>query len=552
MDASQVTKKNQNQMIFAWYWDRNLLNDKIAVSSGYDTQLNRLDGGDPSLERAAPVKPVEVSIYNLDLYTLSLLDELLMSVSGRNLGPTRTSRIAYLWFLSVCSGYNWSQVSGPISGTLDSWNWDTRFPIRSGQLDVFMWMIAVFLKIMPVFLTGYNTSFLKSNIAQYLGWTVSALDTRISQVQTDGNWTAWETAWDTWYTYRAADGSVAAATAPADSDLPNGSQTLEVTTTTDDPNNFTAPSKWVPLKISGSKKNYLTYGWGDVTSTGLSSAQETAILDAAQTFFPGTASSYDDGSARANEIAEVITITGNLTETQKMIAEFWAGGPFTVSPPGMFIWFWRQYMAAIDVAKTVGLQSFFYSGLDLAIHLFETGRLVWNSKKINMQARPIQEIRRMYRGQTLTKYDGTSILGEAWVPYQESNFVTPPFPDFPSGHSAFSQTFANIMKKWFGEKIEDRQRSLENLSLISPIFNASQTNHFGTFLMPVESSQIQFNVVPSQILKFTYTTWQEMANEAGLSRKYGGIHATSAHTGSQALANALYGYLQAVWNIRTS
>ncbi len=550
MDASQVIKKNQNQMIFAWYWDKNLLGDKLSVSSSYDTQVNRVEGGDPSLERAAPVKRNEESIYNLDLYTLSLLDELLNTLASQNLGPTRTSRIVYLWFLSVCSGFNWVQINGPITGTLDSWNWDTHFPIRSGNLDVFVWMIAVFVRIMPTFMTGYATNLLKSNVAQALGWTVQALDTRISQVQTDGNWTAWETAWVAWYANRATDGSVAAAAVPPDSDLPNGSQTLEVTTTTDDPNNFTDPSKWVPLRINGSKKNYLTYGWGDITSTGLSSSQETAILDAAQSFYPGNASSFDDGSARANEIAEVVTITGNLTETQKMIAEFWAGGPFTVSPPGILVWFWRQYVAAIDLAKTKGLETFFYSGLELAIHLFETGRLVWHSKKNNFQARPIQEIRRMYRGQTLIKYDGTSILGEAWVPYQETNFVTPPFPDFPSGHSAFSQSFANVMRKWFGETIQDRQRSLDSLRLVSPIFSLPQTNPFGTFLMPVESSQIQLNVVPSQILKFTYTTWQEMANEAGISRKYGGIHATSAHTGSQALANTLYSYLQTVWNIR--
>jgi len=550
MDASQVTKKNQNQMIFAWYWDRNLLGDKVASASAYDIQINRVEGADPSLERAAPLKQEAMPIYNLDLYTLSLLDELLSSLAGRNLGPTRTSRIVYLWFLSVCSGFNWVQASGPISGTVDSWNWDTHFPNLSGNRDLFLWMIGIFVRIMPTFLTGYSTSLLKTQVAEALGWTLNELDSRIAQVKTDGNWTAWETAWDTWYTNRQLDGSVAAATAPADADLPNGSQTLEVTTTTDNPNTFTDPSKWVPLRISGSKRNYLTFGWGDVTSTGLSSTQETAILNAAQAFYPGNASTYDDGSERANEIAEVVNITANLTDTQKMIAEFWAGGPSTVSPPGMLVWFWRQYVAAIDLANTRGLSVFYYSGLELALHLFETGRLVWESKKNNFQARPIQEIRRMYRGQTLTKYDGTSILGEAWVPYQETNFVTPPFPDFPSGHSAFSQSFANVMKKWFGDTIQDRQRSLESIRFISPIFKASQTNPFGTFLIPLESSQIQFNVVPSQILKFTYTSWQEMANEAGISRKYGGIHATSAHTSSQALANTLYSNLQSVWNIR--
>jgi hypothetical protein len=38
-----------------------------------------------------------------------------------------------------------------------------------------------------------------------------------------------------------------------------------------------------------------------------------------------------------------------------------------------------------------------------------------------------------------------------------------------------------------------------------------------------------------------------MADSAGISRKYGGIHATSAHTGSQALANELFDIVQTHW-----
>ena len=55
MDASQLTQKNRNQMIFAWYWDKNLLGEKVSSASTYDTQINRVEGGDPSLERAVPI-----------------------------------------------------------------------------------------------------------------------------------------------------------------------------------------------------------------------------------------------------------------------------------------------------------------------------------------------------------------------------------------------------------------------------------------------------------------------------------------------------------------
>jgi hypothetical protein len=551
MDSSQLTQRNRNQMIFAWYWDNNLFGDKIRSSSAFDVQIQRVEGGDPSLERAAPTKNIN-TFYPIDTIIVSALDSLLQTLAGNNTGPTRTARISYLWFLTICSAYNWVQSSGPISGTKDSWNWDTRFPLTEGNQDCFLWMIAALEYSMPSFVPGYSASNIKQIAATFLEWNLERLNSQISRVQTEGNWAAWTEAWDTWYSGRANDGSVEAAEVPPDSELPNGSQTLEVTTTTDDPNDFTNPQKWVPLRINGSKKNYLTFGWGDVTSTGLSSTQETSILDTTQSFFPGTASTYDDGSERANEIAEVVSITATLTDTQKAIAEFWAGGPFTVSPPGMFIWFWRYNAEANQIARNFGLNRFFYSGLDLAIHLFETSRLVWRSKKDNFQARPIQDIRRMYRGQTLTSYDGTSISGEAWSPYQETNFVSPPFPDFPSGHSAFSQSFANTMKEWFGDLIENKTISMTNLNLLSPMFVDSQRNPFGTFFIPAGSSQIENTIVPATQLNFTYPSWQAMADEAGISRKYGGIHAMSAHTSSQALANALHPILNTVWNISKS
>jgi hypothetical protein len=167
-----------------------------------------------------------------------------------------------------------------------------------------------------------------------------------------------------------------------------------------------------------------------------------------------------------------------------------------------------------------------------------------------MQARPIQEIRRWYRGQTLTGYDGQPVAGELWVPYQETNFVTPPFADFPSGHSAFSQSFALVMTDWFGPEIPTSTPvTQKDLFLLSPAFAMVQTNAFGTFVFPVGASQIQSGV-PATPVELTWSTWQDMANSAGLSRKYGGIHATSAHTGSQALANALHAILQERWSLR--
>ena len=63
---------------------------------------------------------------------------------------------------------------------------------------------------------------------------------------------------------------------------------------------------------------------------------------------------------------------------------------------------------------------------------------------------------------------------------------------------------------------------------------------FGTFVFGVGASLIQSGVVPAAPVTLSWSSWDEMAESAGISRKYGGIHATSAHTGSVAAANVLH------------
>ena len=552
MDSSSHTERLRNRTLFFW----NQLNTSKQTSpQTYDIHLDSVSGGIPAFVnyKVADIDFLPTTIlseqsYTMDEAILLALNSLLQYAATANLGPTKSSRLFYLWFFTIATGFHWISPTTRITGTKDTWNWNTKYVLNQ-ELDQFIWMNQLLIETMSSFVPGYDTSQLQQNEAKVVGLNTEDLASKIQSIRSIANWTAWKSAWDTWWSYRQTDGNIAAAAVPADSSLPNGSQTLEVTTTTDNPNTFTDPQKWTPLKINGSKKNYLTYGWNDVTSTGLTSDQETTIKNICQTYFPGTASSWNDGSVRANEINDLVNLTNTLTDEQKIVAEFWAGGPFTVSPPGMMIWLWANYMRCEKIAHTKGYDVFFYSGFELAIHLFETGRLVWGLKKTNMEARPIQDIRRMYRGQTLKKYDGTSILGEAWIPYQTSNFVTPPFPDFPSGHSAFSQSFANVMNKWFSQYIEKKAYTFQTLALLSPIFSEWQTNTFATFIIKKGTSEIQSTTVPSQDITLTWSSWQDLANSSGISRQYGGIHCTSAHTGSQALANQLYTTLQTVWGL---
>ena len=123
------------------------------------------------------------------------------------------------------------------------------------------------------------------------------------------------------------------------------------------------------------------------------------------------------------------------------------------------------------------------------------------------------------------------------MPYQESNFVTPPFPDFPSGHSGFSSMFANIMTQYFGATIDTSKTvTMTDLQLVTFDLSGSvQTQPYGTVVFPIGTSGVQPGVVPAAPTTIAFTTWQDMAESAGLSRRCGGIHCISAHQGSVAI-----------------
>jgi hypothetical protein len=318
---------------------------------------------------------------------------------------------------------------------------------------------------------------------------------------------------------------------------------LDVTTSQDFTNatNYPNPRKWTPLLVGGVKKNFLTYGWGDVTSSCLSASDEISIKSAANSQYLGTS------AARDTEIDNLVTLTNSLTDIQKATAEFWAGGPLTVSPPCMMVWFWKKYIELTNPSLRVMI----YSGLELAINIFEGSRLTWALKRTNMEARPIQEIRRRYAGQSLTKYDGTSINGNVWVPYQETNFVTPPFADFPSGHSTFSQAFANVMNAWFSPTIPTTSIDVSDLYLLSPMYTGLGilAVHISDITVKARTSLIQTGVVPATDVHLTWSVWQDIADSAGVSRQYGGIHAASAHLGGQAVANTAFPLITSRWAI---
>ena len=82
-----------------------------------------------------------------------------------------------------------------------------------------------------------------------------------------------------------------------------------------------------------------------------------------------------------------------------------------------------------------------------------------------------------------------------------TTFPTPPFPSYISGHSTFSAAGAIILSDWTG----------------SDTFGASVTFAPG-------SSVIEPGLTPATSIALVWPTFTDASNQAGISRRYGGIH----------------------------
>jgi hypothetical protein len=94
------------------------------------------------------------------------------------------------------------------------------------------------------------------------------------------------------------------------------------------------------------------------------------------------------------------------------------------------------------------------------------------------------------------------ILATDWIPYQLPTFVTPAFAGYVSGHSTFSHAAAQVLAEITG----------------SPFFPG------GLGSWTVEAGGLEFEAGPSRDVVLQWGTYRDAADQAGISRIYGGIH----------------------------
>lgn len=267
----------------------------------------------------------------------------------------------------------------------------------------------------------------------------------------------------------------------------------------------------------------LTPHWGDVTAFALSTGDQ---------FRPpappklGDFSAYTDASGRVttgdqayrDQFGEVIEYSATLDNKGKVIAEYWADGPRTESPPGH----WNQIAQDIALREDHGIDDDAKLFFAMNAAIFDAGIAVWDAKYEYSYVRPQSAIRDLFFDEPIASWGGPNegtqtILGQDWQPYQNVTFVTPPFPEFVSGHSAFSMAAAKTIASFVGSDIF-YDGTTQGLYDLDDVTGKDLVGQYVATELAFETFEGDDPVV------LQWNTLTEAAEEAGISRLYGGIH----------------------------
>lgn len=256
-------------------------------------------------------------------------------------------------------------------------------------------------------------------------------------------------------------------------------------------------ARWQPLSVPDGNggftiQKFFTPHWANVKPFALTTYNQFPVKT------PAPAGSFEFW----RQSIEVLGYSATLTDRTKTIAEWWADGPGSELPPGTWVLF----------AKDISNRDHHNLSQDVKMHfamtnaMLDTSIAVWGYKRQFDYARPVSTIHALFNNRPIVAWKGENlgtgvILGQNWRPYQAATVVTPPFAEYMSGHSTFSSAAAEVLKLYTG----------------SDVFNGSATIAAG-------SSAVEPGRVPAKDLTLRWSTFTAAADEAGISRLYGGIH----------------------------
>ncbi len=358
---------------------------------------------------------------------------------------------------------------------------------------------------------------------------------------------------------------------------------LPVNSAADIPNSLSVMDRWTPENVPIDSlpgdadhlrvQSPLTPHWGSVTPFALTSAElypladpEPFLLDpqAVADLSAGTITRADntvvaiskdligiDINPRFIEQAiEVVEFSASLSpppanelpggeiegETRKLIAEFWEDPAGTPYPPGTWMFFAQKVGERENPDLDTDVPLFFAVGNAV----LDAGIASWEAKYQTDYVRPVRAVRELGRLGLIGEpnsdgefeieawagpgFGTQSILATEFLSYQTpGGDPSPPFPEFTSGHSTFSAAAAEVLRLMTGS---------------DAFLLGDGTLGLSVAFQPGDS-RFEPGITPTQEIVLNWPTFSAAADEAGISRLYGGIHFQDGDLEGRALGRSV-------------
>lgn len=204
-------------------------------------------------------------------------------------------------------------------------------------------------------------------------------------------------------------------------------------------------------------------------------------LDSCTQFKPAPPISFSKDKRSAFYELMLLNYEISMSEDHRVIASFWDCNPFAVQDIGHLLIGLKKIspgahwlgITGIACEKTkTGFNKSMQIYTVISVGLMDAFICCWDEKYRSNRIRPETAIRRY--------------VDPTWQPILQ----TPPFPEYVSGHSTISSTSATILTHYFGDKF-----------------------HY------TDSIEVKYGLAPR-----SFDSFQQAAEEAAISRFYGGIH----------------------------
>jgi hypothetical protein len=199
---------------------------------------------------------------------------------------------------------------------------------------------------------------------------------------------------------------------------------------------------------------------------------------------PPPAFNMDKKSPFYKTVEEVYNISTHLTPEQMQIARYWDDNPFVIEHSGHLMYANKKitpvghWMGITSIACKKSRAGVVKTAMAYALTcsaIFDAIITCWKTKYEFQHIRPV------------------TVINESIDPDWQPLLQTPPFPEHPSGHSGISAAAATVLTRMFGDNF-----SFED---------TSDLEYIG--------------------MKRNFSSFAQAANEASISRVYGGIHYTT-------------------------